>query len=318
MKKAIVATLAAAAALASGLAYAEAPVVGGIVFQQDMYFRGVQLGLEGVAKQSQATLLQGNSESKPEKEANFVNTFVSRGAKAIVIAPISAKASVKALKDAHDKGVKIVLYGTHLDADFPITFVGTSDRDIGVGSGQIAAKYIKEKLGNNAKVALLGFRSQLAEQSDGRTNGFLDAVKAGGAKIDIAAQQDAWLAEKALAVAGDILTAHPEVQVIYAANEGGTVGAVQAVRRAGKQGKVAVFGTDGSQQLAQFLLDDDQVLVATTAQESSDIGKMAMQAALDSIAGKSVEKQINVPVLPLSRYDVKAVKSYQESLKKFQ
>lgn len=318
MKASRIALLASALTLSASLALAESPVVGGIVFQQDMYFRGVQLGLEEGAKAGKVTLLQGNSESKPEKEANFVNTFVTRGAKAIVVAPISAKASVKALKDAHDKGVKVVLYGTRLDADFPVAFIGTSDRDIGLGTGKVAAKYVKDQLGNHVKIALLGFRALLAEQSDGRTNGFLEAAKAGGAKLDVVAQQDAWLAEKALAVASDILTSHPEVQAIYAANEGGTVGAVQAVRRAGKQGKVVVFGTDGSQQLAQFLLDPDGVLIATTAQQSTQIGQTAMQTALDSIAGKPVQKQVDVPVLPLSRFDAKAVQAYQQELKKLQ
>lgn len=300
----------------SGAARAEEIAVGGIVFQQDMYFRGIQLGLEAGAKENKATLLQGNSESKPEKEASLVNTFVSRGVKAIVIAPISAKASVKALQAAHDKGIKVVLYGTPLDADFPVTFIGTSDADIGKGSGQVAATFLKEKLGglDKANVALLGFRSQLPEQSDARTNGFLDQVKG----VKIVAQQDAWLAEKAVAVASDVLTAHPEVNVIYAANEGGTVGAVQAVRRAGKQGKVFVFGTDGSEQLANMLLDPDGVLVATTAQQPFEVGKKAMAAALDSVAGKPVEKKVMVPVLPLSRTDKAGVEAFIADVKKMQ
>jgi ABC-type sugar transport system substrate-binding protein len=312
--KTLLGAVALGAIALSATARAEEIAVGGIVFQQDMYFRGIQLGLEAGAKENKATLLQGNSESKPEKEASFVNTFVSRGVKAIVIAPISAKASVKALQAAHDKGVKVVLYGTHLDADFPVTFIGTSDADIGKGSGEVAATFFKDKLGGNdkANVALLGFRSQLPEQSDARTNGFLDQVKG----VKIVAQQDAWLAEKAVAVASDILTAHPEVNVIYAANEGGTVGAVQAVRRAGKQGKVFVFGTDGSEQLANMLLDPDNVLVATTAQQPFEVGRKAMAAALDSVAGKPVEKAVMVPVLPLSRGDKAGVDAFLADAKK--
>ncbi|MCW6511200.1 substrate-binding domain-containing protein [Lichenifustis flavocetrariae] len=313
--------VAGAAIIAAGLTAnparaAELPTIGGIVFQQDQYFRGIQLGLQAGAK-DHATLLQGNSESKAEKEATLVDTFVARGAKAIVIAPISAKASVKALQRANDKGVKIVLYGTHMDADFPVAFIGTSDGDIGMGSGKIAAKFIKDKLGGKAKLGILAFRSQLAEQSDARTNGFLAAAKE-GTTLDTVAQQDGFLAEKAVAVASDLLTAHPEINVIYAANEGGTVGAVQAVRRAGKQGKVFVFGTDGSEQLANFLLDPDGVLIATTAQQPAEVGKDAIETALQAIGGKTVEKQVLVPALPLSRDDKAGVEAFLTSAKAMQ
>jgi hypothetical protein len=48
----------------------------------------------------------------------------------------------------------------------------------------------------------------------------------------------------------------PDLDAIWAANEGGTAGAVIAVKNAGKAGKVAVFGTDMSEQLARFLLEE--------------------------------------------------------------
>ncbi len=307
---------AAAIVVGAAAAHAQQPVIGGIVFQQDQYFRGIELGMQQAAK-GNADLLQGNSSSKPEQEATLIDTYVSRGAKAIVIAPISGKASVRALQRANDKGVKIVLYGSKLDATFPVAFIGTSDSDIGMGTGKAAAAFINGKLNGKAKVALLGFRSQLAEQSDGRTNGFLQAAKQ-GTGLDVVARQDAWLAEKAVSVASDMLTAHPEVNVIYAANEGGTVGAVQAVRRAGKQGKVFVFGTDGSEQLANFLLDPDGVLVATTAQQPVIVGSDAVQTALSAIAGKPVDKQVMVPALPLSRDDQAGVRAYLVEAKKLQ
>lgn len=299
----------AALLLACGTASADAPTIGGIVFQQDQYFRGIQIGLQNGAKDGAANLLQGNSDSKPEKEATLVDTFLARGAKAIVIAPISAKASVRALQRANDKGIKVVLYGTHMEADFPVAFIGTSDSDIGQGTGKIAAEFIKNKLGGTATVAILAFRSQVPEQSDARTNGFLETARAGGT-VSVVSQQDGFLAEKAVSVASDILTAHPEVNVIYAANEGGTVGAVQAVRRAGKAGRVFVFGTDGSEQLANFLLDPEGVLIATTAQQPVKVGEAAMKTALAAIDGKPVDKTVMVPALPLSRMDEPAVRAF--------
>jgi sugar transport system substrate-binding protein len=316
MKSWIIAALAVALG-ASAAAAADPPILGAIVFQQDQYFRSLQLGMEDASKSAGVQLLQGNSESKAEKEATLIDTFVTRGAKAILISPISAKASQRALQRAADKGVKIVLYNTRVEADLQVAYIGTSNTDIGVGTGTVANDFIKTKLGGRANVAILEFRSLLPEQSDGRSNGFLSAATPGN-DFKIVARQDAWLAEKAVSVASDLLTAHPEINVIYAANEGGTVGAVQAVRRAGKQGKVFVFGTDGSEQLANFLLDPDGVLIATTAQQPFVIGTDGVKVAMAAIDGKPVEKEIMVPALPLSRTNEAGVHEFLDGLKKLQ
>ena len=208
----------------------------------------------------------------------------------------------------------MVLYGTSINSDFQVADIGTSQLDIGRFTGEAAARFITETFGGKAKVALLGFRSQLQQMSDDRTNGFLEKAKA-GAELDIVATQDAWLAENAVTVATDILTANPGLQVIYAANEGGTVGAVQAVRAAGLQGKVFVFGTEGSEQLAGFLLDEDNVLIATTAQQPFEMGKKATDVALAAAKGEATEKAYDIPPLALSRYDLEAVKAYAASVK---
>src|SRR5215470_5197702 len=243
----------AVAAIAIGLtsvtADAADKLIAGVVFQQDQFFNGIELGMKSAAaKAGGIELLLANTESRPEKEASLVDTYITRGVKAIVISPISPKGSIPALKRAADQGIKVVAYNTfNMDWDFLAANLSSNQADLGGTTGKAAAAYIKEKLGGKAKIALLGFRSQGAEASDLRTNSFLDAAKAGGNAITIAAQQDAWLAERAVSVARDIITANPDIQLIYAANEGGTVGAVQAVRNAGKQGQIAVFGIDGSE-----------------------------------------------------------------------
>ncbi|MER9775507.1 substrate-binding domain-containing protein [Mesorhizobium sp. M0220] len=289
-------------------------VIGGMVVQQDQYNRGIQLGFEASAAKGGITLLQGNSDSKLEKESELVDTFIARGAKAIVLTPLNSEASVPALRRAAEAGVKVVLYGARLNADFPVSFIGTSHENIGRFSGQAAAEFISRELGGKANVALLGFRSQFQQPSDDRTNGFLERAKDGN-EITVVSTQEAWLAEQAVTVTTDMLSAHPEIQIIYAANEGGTVGAVQAVRAAGRQGRVYVFGTDGSEQLATFLLDGDKVLIATTAQQPFEVGKKAMDTAQAAIRGDVVEKTYDVAPFVLSRSGRVAVEEYLAKIK---
>jgi len=309
----VLTALLAAVSFAPNVALAGGKAIAGIVFQQDQYFRGVQIGMEKAAASAGDELLAGNSDGKLEKETQLVDTYIARGVKAIVVAPLSADGSVLALKKARAAGIDVVTYGTSANGDVAQAAVTSSDRDIGIGTGKAAAELLKTLGGGKkVKIGTLAFKSQLAEQSNARVDGFLSAVTD---QVEVVAQQDAWLAEKALAVASDMLTANPDIRIIYAANEGGTIGAVQAVKKAGLAGKVFVFGTDGSEQLANMLLDPDNVLQATTAQQPLEVGRLAVEAAQNLVDGKKVDAKVNVPVLPLVRSDAKAVAAYKESLK---
>ncbi len=60
----MLATLLATASLAPQAALAEGKAIAGIVFQQDQYFRGIQIGMEKAAAAAGDELLAGNSDSK--------------------------------------------------------------------------------------------------------------------------------------------------------------------------------------------------------------------------------------------------------------
>ena len=294
---------------------ADKPVIAGIVFQQDIYMKTVLAGMRHASK-GKAELLEANSDNKIEKEAQIIDTFIARGVNAIVLTSLHPTNSAAALERARAKGIVVVTVGTGLEKPgVSQAFLKSSDKDIGLSTGTAANEFIQKKFGGNAKVAILAFKSLLPGQSGDRTSGFLENVNKNGVKTTIVAEQDAWLPEKAVAVAGDILTANPDVQIIYAANEGGTVGAMQAVKNAGKAGKVFVFGTDGSEQLGKGLLASDQVLQATTAQQPFVVGQKGVEAALNLLDKKQVQAEEQVPVKLLSRNDPETVKKFIKEMK---
>ena len=297
-------------------AAAAKPKLAGIVFQEDQFFRLVLFGMRDAAKQAGVELLEGNAANKLEKEIQLVNTYVTRKVDAIILSPLSAKGSVAALKQATDKGVKVVTYNTTADGDLAVSAVASSEDDLGAQTGKAARKYIEEKLGGKAKVAIFEFMSQAPEQSAARTGGFKREVSTLPG-VEIVADQDAWLPELGVKKVGDVLTAHPDVNVVWAANEGGTVGAVMAVRNAGKAGQVAVFGTDASEQLLGFLQADDNVLQCITSQRPADMGRMAVEFALKAIKGEPVEKQVSLPGVCLSRTDPAAVAAFAKQLQEW-
>ena len=283
--------------------------IAGIVFQEDQFFRLIQFGMQDAADKAGVELLLANSANKPDKEIQLVNTYIARGVDAIVISPLSAKASATALQRAKDAGIAVVTYNTTVEGDIPVSYIESDQGDLGRQTGLVAQRYIEEQLGGQAKIATLAFKSQLAEQSDARRNGFVEVVgQLPG--VEFVAEQDAWLPEMALKKAGDILTAHPEIDIIWSANEGGTVGSVMAVKNAGREGKVVVFGTDASQQLVEFMLAEDGILQALTTQTPFELGTKAMELAIAALKGQDVAAKVVMDGVLVARQDPDGVRAF--------
>lgn len=288
----------------------------GIVFQEDQFFRLVLFGMRDAAKKAGVELLEGNSMNKPEKEIELINAYIARRVDAILISPLSAKGSVTAIKLAHDNGIKIIAHNTPIESDVPAAFIECSAHNLGAQTGKVARKYVEEKLGGNAKLAVIAFKSLVPEQSDARVNGFKRQLE-GLQGVQIVAEQDAWLPEQAVKKVGDILTAQPDINMIYAANEGGTIGAVMAVKNAGRTGQVVVFGTDSSEQLLSFLRSDDNILQCTTSQRPAEVGAMAVEFALKVLKGEPVEPHVEMKGICLSRDDPAGLAAFEETLKQW-
>ena len=322
MRKVIVAVVAVSLILAFGLGGCAKgkPKVAGVVFQEDQFMKLLQLGYKDTAVKAGFDFYPGNTNGDAAKEAEFLNTYVTQKYKGVAISPISEGASMKVIADAAAKGLAVGISNFTLTTAPYITGAFTSDNyDLGKTCGTAAAAFITEKLGGKANVAILQFKSLLPEQSSARVNGFLDQLKAlPGVKV--IADQDAWLQDKAIAVGGDIITAKGKtLNLIFSANEGGTIGATMAVKNAGKAGKIFVFGFDGSEQMVQLLKDPADVLQAAIAQDPYGIGVKTMESLVKAINKKDFSdtkgKTQIVPGILLERKNVEGLDTFLADLK---
>lgn len=289
--------------------------VAGIVFQEDQFMKSALMGMKSVADANGVNLLTGNSSNQISKEVQLVNTYTTRGVDAIVMTYLDpAAASVPAVKAANDKGIKVVSFNNTLAADFPISTVQSDNELLGAGTGKEAAAYIRSHYAGKSeiKVAVLNYKTQLPPESAARQGGFWGEIK-DIPGVTLVAESSTWLAEDSVKKAGDILTAHPDLDLIYACNDGATIGAVLAVKNAGK--KVPVFGIDIDKQLVGFIQSPDNILQASTAQDPFKIGSVAMENAVKALKGEQLEKKVIVPGITLTRSDPAALEAFAQSLK---
>jgi ABC-type sugar transport system substrate-binding protein len=248
-----------------------------------------------------------------DKEISLLEAYAAQGAQAVAIAPASVTASIPGLQAAHDAGLKVVTYDNFIKADFPVSNIQSDQINLGASMGRAVRAYVDKNLGGKAKLAMIEALAVSPEVCAQRVQGFKQGLgEASG--IEIVAEQDAWMAPMAADVAESLMGANPEINLIWAANEGGTVGAVTAVRNSGKAGKVVVFGTDMSDQIGTFLGDADGVLIAVAGQRAFEIGGNAIKAAVAAVRGVEVEPAQKLPGIEFSRDAPEAIAQFRASL----
>lgn len=291
-------------------------VVAGVVFQDDQFMKSMSQGFQDAGQTlGVKQVILGNSSNDQAKETELINTYISQGVNGIAIAPLSPTVSIEALKQANDKGVAIALTnsGGFTDVSFVAGGYMSDNRANGKIVGDAAVKYIKDNgLTGTINVGIDDYDHQKPEESSLRYGGFEDALKAAGVNYKIVAQVSAELQDTALTKVTDMMTANPQIQIIFACNEGGTIGSAQAVKQAGLTGKVAVFGYDGSDQITQMIIDGD--LQAAVAQDPYGQGVAAMTDLINFLTGKpgtSVGKLTIAPGILLSVTDKAAVNKWR-------
>jgi simple sugar transport system substrate-binding protein/ribose transport system substrate-binding protein len=293
--------------------------VAGVVYLEDQFMRLLSMGYEDAAKEAGVKVLLANTGNDQAKEAELVNTYVSQGVAGLVIAPLNTDTSIPVLQRASTT-MKIATCDRMLtNAPFIVGGFASDNENLGATTGAAAAEFIKNNLGGRAKIAIIQFKALLPDQSAARVKGFMDAVKKVNPNVEFVADQDAWVPDTAVQKAGDILTGNKDINLIFAANDGGTIGSVMAVKNAGLAGKCFVFGIDTGEQQIAMLRDRDNILQAVTGQDPYTQGYNAMKLLIDAINGKDYSatkgKVAIVPGQMLSRQDPAGTDAYERNLK---
>ncbi|MEQ9449460.1 MAG: substrate-binding domain-containing protein, partial [Rhodospirillaceae bacterium] len=132
------------------------PVIASVVFQGDQFMQFLQAGIRETAEAAGAEVLEINIDGDLAREIQAIDTYISRGVDAIVIAPVSARDSAPALQRARDAGIVVIaLNGGLEDGSIANATFSTANRDLGASTGAAAATFISETLGGEATVATL-------------------------------------------------------------------------------------------------------------------------------------------------------------------
>ncbi|KDD65375.1 ribose transport system substrate-binding protein [Pseudomonas sp. BT76 TE3572] len=224
-------------------------------------------------------------------QTRIVEQMILAKVNALVIAPADSKAMVPVIKKAIDAGITVINIDNQLDPavvkskNITVPFVGPDNRK----GARLVGEYLAKQLKAGDEVGIIEGVSTTTNAQQ-RTAGFKDAMEAAQIKV-VSLQSGDWEIDKGNKVAASILSEYPQVKALLAGNDSMAVGAVSAVRAAGKAGKVQVVGYDNINAIKP-MLKDGRVL-ATADQFAARQAVFGIETALKIIKGEKVDSGAN-------------------------
>jgi len=236
-------------------------------------------------------------------QIDLVQQMIAQKVDAIVIAPADSKALVRFCKQAMDADIVVVNIDNKLDADtlkeqgVEIPFVGPNNRK----GARMAAEHLAKKLKKGDKVAIVEGMPG-AFNGIQRKLGFEDAMKAAGMVI-ATSQSGRWETDLADKVVAGMIQEHQDLKAVLCANDSMALGAVAALKSAGKLDQVLVIGYDNISAVQQLMKEGK--ILCTIDQHADQIAVEGIKYARQILKEKVAPADQETPVHLITAADVK-------------
>ena len=231
-----------------------------------------------------------------DRQIEQIKEMMDLGIDVLVVTPVDLESLSDVLGQAKEQGIRIIVVDTNLSDDTLADCTITSDN---YDAGVIVGRYFLTQC-EGTKLLVMAHTTTKSGQD--RVQGFLDTVS-GKEGIEVVAQIECeGQLEIAMPKLQEAINAGVSFDNIFCLNDLAAVGVVAALEENQMLDNVGVYGVDGSPD-AKALIEEG-MMDATAAQFPTEIGSRAADAIYRLLDGKSVEKNILVPVKLVTRQNV--------------
>ncbi|WP_182086401.1 D-ribose ABC transporter substrate-binding protein [Aureimonas sp. ME7] len=223
-------------------------------------------------------------------ESRLIDTAITSQVKAIILDPANADGSVGAVKKAVDAGIPVILVNAEINQEGLAKAQLVSNNAQGAALG---AQAWVEAVGDTGKyVELFGAPSDNNAQT--RSNGF-ETVLTQYPDLEKAGQEVAnWDRTQGYNKMQSLLQANPDIIGVISGNDEMALGAVAALKEAGKLSAIKVGGFDGSPDAVAAVKAGDlqYTVLQPVAVFSAEAVKQADNVIKNGSTGVAEEKQL--------------------------
>ena len=270
------------------------------------FFIEMEKGARRAQKELGAELLvkTASQETSIEQQVQIVEELIRMKVDAIVIAPGDSLRLVPVLKSAQEAGIQIVNIDNRLDAEAmqkhgmsQVPFISVDNEKAAYES----ARFIAQQVQKPTKAAILeGIRS--ADNARQRKNGAERAFKENPLVSIVAMESANWKIDEGYEVTRKLFSTHPDLGLLFCANDMMALGALKYLQESGKQG-VKVASYDALDEARQAVKAGR--MAVTVDQQAAEQGYQGVLAALRALKGEQLPQVLLVDTRLVTAESVK-------------
>ncbi|MCK5730377.1 MAG: substrate-binding domain-containing protein [Draconibacterium sp.] len=213
------------------------------------------------------------------KQLEQAKKLLANGIDVLVVVPVDQFAAAQIVKEAHAKNIKVISYDRLIKNCKLDYYVSTDNVDI----GSLQADYLTtiKPIGNYALIGGAMSDNNSQHLYLGQMNVLQPLVEKGDINIIYTQFTEAWEEKEGYEHTKKILTLNRKVDAIIAGNDAIALGAIKALREAGKEGEVLLAGQDADLINLQEIVAGNQTCTVYKPYEklASTAADLAMKLA---------------------------------------
>ena len=227
------------------------------------------------------------TETDFSRQIEIVDAMINSHIDGIVLAPTEATSLIGVVDRARSNGIPVTIFDSGLNSENYVSFVSTNNYEAGV----LAARTLAELIDNDGQIAIVKMVPG-ASSTMQREQGFEDTIAKEFPNIEIVdfkyCRSDPAIA---LSVTENMLTAHPDLDGLFASGEPATIGTAKGLRSRNRYDDVEFVSFDFTDALDADIRDG--VISATVVQEPFQIGYQAVMTIVAALNGETPNKRID-------------------------
>ncbi len=250
---------------------------------QNPYWQSYAAGVEAGAEEVGVEAIIADQKSSQQEQVSGSLDLINQNISGLVITPVQPSALPATIDAAHEAKIPVVVADIGVAGDYDAYILSNN-----YNGGELAAEHVIEELGDvegTHKVGVIELHAGSVVGEE-RVAGFVDRLSEED-NFEIVSQLDGNdTVDGGFAAAQDMLSANPDLEVIYAANDDSAIGASRAMETAGVsvQDGFVLIGFDGND--AALDLIEQGGMSGTVAQDPFGQGKQAVETVLALLEGE--------------------------------
>jgi ribose transport system substrate-binding protein len=230
----------------------------------------------------------------PQKQISQIEDCIALDADVIFVNAVDPAAVVAGLKKVDEAGIPLIMHNADTNEEgqqYSLSFVGSDYTEQGRAVGRTMVAQLPD---GSKGVILSGKPGQTGVQE--RIDGAQEVIDASGKDIQFVDVQPAeWMMDKAMTVMQDFLTRYPsgEINFVYGLDDPMALGALEAIKAAGREDEFMVFGVNGNKEACEAIKAGD--MNGTALQLSYLAGVYSVRAGYDVLQGRLIPSRIDAP-----------------------